>query len=138
MKLSGGEMQRVAIARALLRNAPFVLLDEATSAVDAETESKIQAAFKELTDGRTTFVVAHRLATIQHADLIIVIQEGQIVQMGNHDELFTQEGKYRALWAKQMNKEVQGVLKDLATTDDDKKVGQSKLREEVHFDEREG
>jgi ABC-type transport system involved in Fe-S cluster assembly fused permease/ATPase subunit len=135
MKLSGGEMQRVAIARALLRNAPFVLLDEATSAVDAETESKIQAAFKELTDGRTTFVVAHRLATIQHADLIIVIQDGQIVQMGTHDELFVQDGKYRALWAKQMNKEVQGVVKDLTSTDKDRKIGSSKLREEVHPDE---
>ncbi|KAF1826716.1 putative ABC transporter [Dissoconium aciculare CBS 342.82] len=125
MKLSGGEMQRVAIARALLRDAPFVLLDEATSAIDAETESSIQAAFKELTAGRTTFVVAHRLATIQHADLIVVIQEGKIVQMGTHDQLFAQEGKYRALWAKQLNKDVQGVIEDLTAQDSaDKKDAQ--------------
>lgn len=77
VKLSGGELQRVAIARAILRQPKIVLLDEATSMIDAETEAKIQEAFRNLSASRTTFVIAHRLSTIQHADLILVIQDGK-------------------------------------------------------------
>ena len=104
VKLSGGELQRVAIARALLRDSPIVLLDEATSMVDAETESLIQQAFKKLTSGRTTFVIAHRLSTIQNADLILVVHGGQIIERGTHNELFAQKGKYLSLWSKQFSK----------------------------------
>jgi len=104
VKLSGGELQRVAIARAILRDPAIVMLDEATSMIDAETEATIQEAFKSLTKDRTTFVVAHRLSTIQNADLILVIQDGEIIQRGTHEELFAQEGKYHNLWSKQMSK----------------------------------
>lgn len=104
VKLSGGELQRVAIARAILRNPPIVILDEATSMIDAETEHLIQQAFKKLTSGRTTFVVAHRLSTIQHADLILVISNGEIVESGTHEELFALGGKYVGLWSKQLSK----------------------------------
>ncbi|THY35405.1 hypothetical protein D6D01_01368 [Aureobasidium pullulans] len=88
VKLSGGELQRIAIARAILRDPRIVLLDEATSMIDAETEAAIQKAFKRLTKGRTTFVVAHRLSTIQDADLILVVQNGQIVEKGTHEQLY--------------------------------------------------
>jgi len=104
VKLSGGELQRVAIARAILRDPAIVMLDEATSMIDAETEATIQEAFKSLTKDRTTFVVAHRLSTIQNADLILVIQDGEVVQRGTHEELFKQKGKYYNLWSKQMSK----------------------------------
>lgn len=110
VKLSGGELQRVSIARAILRRPKIVLLDEATSMIDAETESLIQEAFKRLTAGRTTFIVAHRLSTIQHADLILVINDGEIVERGTHEELFRQNGKYVGLWSKQLSKEVKGVI----------------------------
>ncbi|KAK4619468.1 Heavy metal tolerance protein [Fulvia fulva] len=109
VKLSGGELQRVAIARAILRQPKIVLLDEATSMIDAETEATIQLAFKRLSASRTTFVVAHRLSTIQHADQILVIHDGEIVEHGTHAELFRQKGKYVALWSKQLNKDVQDV-----------------------------
>jgi ABC-type transport system involved in Fe-S cluster assembly fused permease/ATPase subunit len=109
VKLSGGELQRVSIARAILRQPKIVLLDEATSMVDAETEATIQQAFKRLAHGRTTFVIAHRLSTIQHADLILVINDGQIIERGSHEELFRMNGKYVALWAKQLSKDVQEV-----------------------------
>ncbi|KAF1352244.1 putative ABC transporter [Delphinella strobiligena] len=105
VKLSGGELQRVAIARAILRNPQIVLLDEATSQVDAETEGLIQEAFKNLTAGKTTFVVAHRLSTIQHADKILVISNGKIVESGTHEELFALKGRYVSLWSKQLSKQ---------------------------------
>lgn len=105
VKLSGGELQRTAIARAILRNPPIVLLDEATSMIDAETEAVIQQAFKKLTADRTTFVVAHRLSTIQNADLILVIQDGEVIERGTHGELFAQKGKYTSLWSRQLSKE---------------------------------
>ncbi|KAG9687298.1 putative ABC transporter, partial [Aureobasidium melanogenum] len=105
VKLSGGELQRIAIARAILRNPHIVLLDEATSMVDAETEAAIQRAFKRLTKGRTTFVVAHRLSTIQDADLILVVQNGQIVERGTHEQLYGLNGKYTRLWSKQLSKQ---------------------------------
>ncbi|KAK4495716.1 hypothetical protein PRZ48_012984 [Zasmidium cellare] len=106
VKLSGGELQRIAIARAMVRRPKIVLLDEATSMIDAETEAIIQQAFKRLTADRTTFIVAHRLSTIQHADLILVINNGEIVERGTHEELFEKNGKYVALWSKQLSKDV--------------------------------
>ncbi|WPH02146.1 Hypothetical protein R9X50_00500100 [Acrodontium crateriforme] len=109
VKLSGGELQRVSIARAILRQPKIVLLDEATSMIDAETEALIQKAFRKLTHGRTTFIIAHRLSTIQHADLILVIMDGQIVERGTHQELFRQNGKYVKLWSKQLNKDVNEI-----------------------------
>lgn len=96
-KLSGGQRQRVAIARALLRQAPVLLLDEATSALDAESEQKVQHALETLMQGRTTLVIAHRLATIKKADRIIVMDEGKIVAEGNHETLIQQDGLYRRL-----------------------------------------
>ncbi len=101
VKLSGGELQRIAIARAILKDPKIILLDEATSSVDTETETLIQEALRKLTAGRTTFVVAHRLSTITRADLIIVIKNGSILEQGNHDELLQLKGKYYGLWSKQ-------------------------------------
>lgn len=95
--LSGGERQRLAIARALLRNAPVLLLDEATSALDAQNEHAFQQALETLTQNRTTLVIAHRLATVQKADRIIVMQQGRIVETGSHDELIAQNGLYKRL-----------------------------------------
>ena len=95
--LSGGQKQRVAIARAILRNAPVLLLDEATSALDAENERLVQNAFDHLSKGRTTIVVAHRLATVKKADRIIVLDKGKIVAQGNHDKLINEKGLYAHL-----------------------------------------
>jgi ATP-binding cassette subfamily B protein len=100
-KLSGGERQRIAIARALLKNAPILVLDEATSALDAENEAKVQEALARLTQGRTTFVVAHRLSTIASADQILVVKDGVIAERGTHDELVGAGGYYALLTAKQ-------------------------------------
>ncbi len=97
--LSGGERQRIAIARAVLKNAPILVLDEATSALDVETESKVQAALDQLRKGRTTFVVAHRLSTIRDADLILVIEDGRIVERGSYDELAITGGRFADLLA---------------------------------------
>ena len=97
LMLSGGQQQRVAIARAILRNAPVLLLDEATSALDAENERSVQKAFDHLSMGRTTIVVAHRLATVKKADRIIVLDKGQIVAQGKHEELISEKGVYARL-----------------------------------------
>jgi ABC-type transport system involved in Fe-S cluster assembly fused permease/ATPase subunit len=101
VKLSGGEKQRVAIARVLLKNPQIVLLDEATSAVDSSTEEQIQEAFRKLSTGRTTFVIAHRLSTIMDADVIFVVDHGEIIERGTHNELLLKGGKYFELWTKQ-------------------------------------
>ena len=95
--LSGGQKQRVAIARAILRNAPVLLLDEATSALDAENERSVQKAFDHLSKGRTTIVVAHRLATVKKADKIIVLDKGKIIAHGNHHKLISEKGLYARL-----------------------------------------
>ncbi len=96
--LSGGQRQRISIARAILKNAPVLLLDEATSALDTESEKHIQESINHLMRGRTTFVVAHRLSTIEHADRIVVMKEGEIVEVGNHAELLARNGAYANLY----------------------------------------
>ena len=102
VKLSGGEKQRIAIARTLLKNPKIVLLDEATSSVDTDTESKIQCALKNLIQGRTTFVVAHRLSTVLDADIVLVIKDGMILEQGSPKALLAAKGKYHDLWRKQI------------------------------------
>ena len=108
--LSGGQRQRLAIARALLKDAPLLILDEATSALDTESERHIQAALDEVMKGRTTLVIAHRLTTIEKADLILVMDRGQIVERGNHAELLALNGYYARLHAKQFEVEDEAEL----------------------------
>ena len=102
LRLSGGQRQRVAIARAIIKNAKVLLLDEATSALDSGSEKIVQHALTNLMNNRTTIIVAHRLSTIVHAKTIYVIDEGLIVESGNHQELMAQQGVYSYLWTQQI------------------------------------
>jgi len=97
-QLSGGQRQRIAVARALLRNAPIILLDEATAALDSESEKQVQEAIEHLCQNRTTIVIAHRLHTIMHADTILVVEGGQIVERGKHDDLLRRSGRYASFF----------------------------------------
>jgi ATP-binding cassette subfamily B protein len=97
VKLSGGQKQRLAIARIFLKNPPILILDEATSALDTQTERQIQQSLAELSKGRTTLVIAHRLATVRDADRIVVVDETGIAEQGSHDELVARPGVYRGL-----------------------------------------
>ena len=103
VKLSGGQRQRLALARALLKDAPILILDEATSALDTESERYIQAALNRVMKGRTTLVVAHRLSTIESADVILVMEKGRIVEQGSHQELLSRKGAYAKLYKMQFN-----------------------------------
>jgi subfamily B ATP-binding cassette protein MsbA len=107
VKLSGGQRQRLAIARAVLKNAPILILDEATSALDTESERHVQAALEELMKNRTTLIVAHRLSTIEHADRIVVLEHGRIVEIGNHAELLAREGAYANFYRMQRSAEAE-------------------------------
>jgi len=108
VKLSGGQRQRIAIARALLKNPRILLLDEATSSLDSESEAQVQEALARLMENRTTFIIAHRLSTVQHADRILVLDEGRIVQEGSHRELIALEGLYKHLYELQFREEIVG------------------------------
>ena len=98
MQLSGGQRQRLAIARALLKNPQILILDEATSSLDVASEALVQEAIDRLMEGRTNLVIAHRLSTIRNADKIIVVEDGKVQQIGNHEELIGEEGTYRKLY----------------------------------------
>jgi len=131
VKLSGGQRQRVAIARAILANPRILILDEATSSLDSESEAQIQDGLNMLRAGRTTFVIAHRLSTIQSADQILVLEAGEIVERGNHDELLALDGRYRELYERQYKIELnrfinpgEDFLPDLPPTGSDARAGE--------------
>ena len=102
VRLSGGEKQRLSIARAILKNSPFVLLDEATSSLDSESEAKVQNAIFHLTKNRTTLVIAHRFSTINKADKIVLLNQGGVIATGTHDELLKNSKEYKNLYQKQI------------------------------------
>jgi subfamily B ATP-binding cassette protein MsbA len=104
-RLSGGQRQRLAIARAILRDSPLLILDEATSSLDAEAESLVQEALANLMMNRTSFVIAHRLSTVRRADAIVVLEQGRIVERGRHDELLARGGAYAKLYELQLQDE---------------------------------
>lgn len=102
--VSAGQKQLLTIARGMIANSPFLILDEATSNVDTRTEELVQKAMDKLTKGRTSFIIAHRLSTIKNADLILVMNEGDIVEQGTHEELLSREGFYAKLYNSQFEK----------------------------------
>ena len=101
MKLSGGQRQRIALARAFLKDAPILVLDEATSALDSEAEAAIQRTLHQVMQGKTVIAIAHRLSTIAQMDRIVVLEQGQIVEEGNHADLLAHQGRYARYWARQ-------------------------------------
>ena len=101
--LSGGQKQRIALARALLREAPILILDEATSSLDSDTEYRIQVALERVMKNRTILVIAHRLSTVKKMDNIIVLDQGRLVEQGTHNQLIAKDGAYAALYARQFN-----------------------------------
>jgi ATP-binding cassette subfamily B (MDR/TAP) protein 6 len=105
LRLSGGEKQRVAMARTLLKNPSIILLDEATSALDNQTEQMIQSTLDNIFANRTRIVVAHRLSTVVNADMILVVKDGSIVEMGRHEELLKSKGTYYQIWNRQIEQE---------------------------------
>jgi ATP-binding cassette subfamily B protein len=105
LQLSGGQRQRLSIARALVKNAPIILLDEATASLDSESEQHVQEALSELCKGRTTIVIAHRLSTIMHADCILVVENGTVVESGRHDELLRKGGRYASFYRMQLREQ---------------------------------
>src|SRR6185295_2414697 len=106
LRLSGGERQRISIARAILKDAPILILDEATSSLDSEAEVYVQRALQNLMEGRTTIVIAHRLSTIRRADKIVVMSEGRVCEVGTHDALMIRQGIYSKLYSLQFPQEV--------------------------------
>jgi len=108
-RFSGGEKQRIAIARTVLRNPPILVLDEATSALDTQTERAVQTALERLAEGRTTITIAHRLSTVRDADQIVVLDRGQVAEMGTHDELLPRGGRYAGLVARDADADFSAV-----------------------------
>jgi subfamily B ATP-binding cassette protein MsbA len=111
-RLSGGQRQRLSIARALVKDAPILILDEATSALDSESEIEVQQAIEHLMENRTTIVIAHRLSTIRNADRICVMENGQIVEQGTHNELLSKEGRYQQLYEMQFQDQSNGSVSE--------------------------
>lgn len=116
LKLSGGEKQRVAIARAVLKNPPVLILDEATSSLDSQTEKEIQTSLRLISKNRTTLVIAHRLSTIVDADQILVLKDGEIVERGRHDDLLKRNGEYAAMWHRQLETQGETLKKEEAAS----------------------
>ena len=141
--MSGGEKQRVSLARCILKDPSIVLLDEATSSLDSNTERHIQDALVELSRNRTTLTIAHRLSTIVHSDLIIVVHDGKVAEQGTHDELVSKDGLYAELWSKQVKSEKQSLTgkpslqsmtdQDKTSSDDRSKQDLGVTGEEVKF-----
>ncbi|HJN56016.1 MAG TPA: ATP-binding cassette domain-containing protein, partial [Candidatus Poseidoniales archaeon] len=109
-RLSGGQAQRLAIARAVLKDAPILILDEATSSVDNETEAALQRSLSRISKQRTTMIIAHRLSTIVHADKVVVMEQGRISEEGTHSSLLEEGGVYRELWAVQSGERMGGIF----------------------------
>ena len=118
LKLSGGEKQRIAIARVILKNPSILLLDEATSSLDVSTERQVQRNLDELATDRTTLVIAHRLSTIRHADLILVMSQGMVIESGDYETLIAADGQFKLLWdmqqdaSKKHENEIVGLVTD--------------------------